>query len=44
MVPFPGIYQQPQFRKFNGSGSPHEHVAHFLAACQVTAHNGALLL
>jgi hypothetical protein len=44
MVPFPGIYQQPQLRKFNGSGSPHEHVAHFLAACQVTAHNGALLL
>ena len=44
MVPFPNNYRQPQFTKFNGTGSPHEHVAHFLAACQDTAHNGALLL
>jgi hypothetical protein len=44
MVPFPSNYQQPQFSRFNGSGSPHEYVAHFLAACQDTAHNGALLL
>jgi hypothetical protein len=44
MVPFPDNYRQPQFTKFNGTGSPHEHVAHFLAACQDTAHNGALLL
>ena len=44
MVPFPNNYRQPQFSKFNGTGSPHEHVAHFLAACQDTAHNGALLL
>jgi len=44
MIPFPSNYRQPQFSKFNGTGSPHEHVAHFLAACQDTAHNGALLL
>jgi len=44
MVPFPNNYRQPQFSKFNGTGSPHEHVAHFLAACQDTSHNGALLL
>ncbi|KAK1696631.1 hypothetical protein QYE76_013328 [Lolium multiflorum] len=44
LVPFPSNYRQPQFSKFNGSGSPHEHIAHFLAACQDTAHNGALLL
>jgi hypothetical protein len=44
MVPFSNNYRQPQFSKFNGSGSPHEHVAHFLAACQDTAHNGTLLL
>jgi hypothetical protein len=44
MVPFPSIYRHPQFIKFNGSGSPHEHVAHFLAACQDTTHNGALPL
>ena len=44
MVPFPNNYRQPQFSKFNGTGSPHEHVAHFLAACQDTTHNGALLL
>jgi flagellar biosynthesis GTPase FlhF len=44
MVPFPDNYRQPQFTKFNGTGSPHEHVAHFLAACQNTSHNGALLL
>ena len=44
MVPFPNNYRQPQFSKFNGTGSPHEHVAHFLVACQDTAHNGALLL
>ena len=44
MVPFPSDYRQPQFSKFNGTSSPHEHVAHFLAACQDTAHNGALLL
>jgi hypothetical protein len=44
MVPFPNNYRQLQFSKFNGSRSPHEHVAHFLAACQDTAHNGALLL
>ena len=44
LVPFPSNYRQPQFGKFNGSGSPHEHIAHFLAACQDTAHNGALLL
>jgi hypothetical protein len=44
MVPFPDNYRQPQFTKFNGTGSPHEHVAHFLAACQDTSHNGALLL
>ena len=44
MVPFPNNYRQPQFSKSNGTGSPHEHVAHFLAACQDTAHNGALLL
>ena len=44
MVPFPNNYRQSQFSKFNGTGSPHEHVAHFLAACQDTAHNGALLL
>ncbi|XP_024311258.1 uncharacterized protein LOC112269245 [Brachypodium distachyon] len=44
LVPFPANYRQPQFSKFNGSGSPHEHIAHFLAACQDTAQNGALLL
>ena len=44
MVPFPNNYRQPQFSKFNGTRSPHEHVAHFLAACQDTTHNGALLL
>lgn len=44
LVPFPNNYRQPQFSKFNGTGSPHEHVAHFLAACQDTANNGALLL
>jgi hypothetical protein len=44
MVPFPSNYCQTQFSKFNESGSPHEHVAHFLAACQDTYHNGALLL
>ncbi|TVU51241.1 hypothetical protein EJB05_02652, partial [Eragrostis curvula] len=44
MVPFPTNYRQPQFSKFNGTGAPHEHVAHFLAACQDTSHNGALLL
>ena len=44
LVPFPTNYRQPQFSKFNGSGSPHEHIAHFLAACQDTANNGALLL
>ena len=44
VVPFPANYRQPQFSKFNGTGSPHEHVAHFLAACQDTAHNSALLL
>jgi hypothetical protein len=32
MVPFPSNYRQPQFSKFNGSGSPHEHVAHFLSS------------
>jgi hypothetical protein len=44
MAPFPNNYHQPQFSKFNGSGSPHEHVAHFLATCQDTTHNQALLL
>jgi hypothetical protein len=44
MVPFADNYRQPQFSKFNGTGSPHEHVAHFLAACQDTSHNSALLL
>ncbi|TVU40415.1 hypothetical protein EJB05_13879, partial [Eragrostis curvula] len=44
MVPFLSNYRQPQFTKFNGTGAPHEHVAHFLAACQDTSHNGALLL
>uniref|UniRef100_J3MCF1 Uncharacterized protein n=1 Tax=Oryza brachyantha TaxID=4533 RepID=J3MCF1_ORYBR len=44
LVPFPNNYRQPQFSKFNGTGSLHEHVAHFLAACQDTANNGALLL
>jgi hypothetical protein len=44
MVPFPNNYHQPQFSKFNRSESPHEHVTHFLAACQDTTHNGALLL
>src|SRR6266508_1414233 len=44
LVPFPANYRQPQFSKFNGGGSPHEHIAHFLAACQDTAQNGALLL
>jgi hypothetical protein len=44
LVPFPSSYRQPQFSKFNGSGSPHEYIAHFLAACQDIAHNGALLL
>ena len=44
MVPFPNNYRQPQFSKFNGTGSPHEHVAPFFAACQDTSHNGALLL
>ena len=44
LVPFPTNYRQPQFSKFNGSGSPHEHIAHFLAACQDTTNNGALLL
>jgi hypothetical protein len=43
MVPFPKNYCQPQFSKFNGTGSPHEHMAHFLDACQDTSHNGALL-
>ena len=33
MVPFPNNYHQPQFSKFNWTGSPHEHVAHFLVAC-----------
>jgi hypothetical protein len=33
IVSFPNNYRQLQFSKFNGSGSPHEHVAHFLAAC-----------
>jgi hypothetical protein len=44
LVPFPANYRQPQFSKFSGGGSPHEHIAHFLAACQDTAQNGALLL
>ena len=44
LVPFPANYRQPQFTKFGGGGSPHEHIAHFLAACQDTAQNGALLL
>uniref|UniRef100_J3N1M7 Retrotransposon gag domain-containing protein n=1 Tax=Oryza brachyantha TaxID=4533 RepID=J3N1M7_ORYBR len=44
LVPFPNNYRQPQFSKFNGTGSLHEHVAHFLAACQDTANNGELLL
>jgi hypothetical protein len=38
LVPFPANYRQPQFTKFS------EHIAHFLAACQETAQNGALLL
>jgi hypothetical protein len=33
MVPVSNNYCQPQFSKFNRSGSPHEHVAHFLATC-----------
>jgi hypothetical protein len=44
IVPFPNNYHQPHFSKFNGTGSPHEHVVHFLAACQDTSHNGALFL
>jgi hypothetical protein len=35
MVPFPSNYQQPQFSKFNGSRSPHEHVAHFLQLARI---------
>lgn len=44
LVPFPPNYRQPQFTKFNGNGSPHEHIAHFLATCQDTALSGPLLL
>lgn len=44
LVPFPPNYRQPQFAKLNGNGSPHEHIAHFLAACQDTALSGPLLL
>jgi hypothetical protein len=46
LVPLLPNYRQPQFTKFHGNGSPHEHIAHFLAACQDTAWNlsGPLLL
>lgn len=44
LVPFPPNYQQPQFSHFDGTGSPTEHIAHFLSQCGDTAQSGPLLM
>ncbi|WJZ97157.1 hypothetical protein VitviT2T_015785 [Vitis vinifera] len=44
LVPFPPNYQQPQFSHFDGTGSPTEHIAHFLSQCGDTAQSGPFLM
>ncbi|CAL5431262.1 unnamed protein product [Camellia sinensis] len=43
-VTFPSGFSQPDFKMFDGTGDPRQHVAHFLSRCGPIAHNEALCL
>lgn len=43
-MPFPPNYQQKKLSHFDGTGSPTEHIAHFLSQCGDTAQSGPLLM
>ncbi|CAL5425633.1 unnamed protein product [Camellia sinensis] len=43
-VPFPSGFFQPDFKMFDGTGDPRQHVAHFLSRCGPIAQNEALCL
>ncbi len=43
-VPYTPGFSQPDFKMFDGTGDPHQHLAHFLSRCGPVAQNGALCL
>ena len=43
-VPFPSGFSQSDFKMFDGTGDPRQHVAHFLSRCGPIAQNEALCL
>lgn len=43
-IPFPPGFSQLDFKMFNGTGDPRQHVAHFLSRCGPIAQNEALCL
>ena len=43
-VPYTPGFSQPDFKMFDGTGDPHQHLTHFLSRCEPVAQNGALCL